>query len=662
MKPTKEWLKRAAEAGMGIFLIFGVIASANPAIPAPAANRAVTQGGTSAEISDAGWMQVVESYGKLPLSFEANQGQTDDRVIFLSQGSGYSLFLTPNEAVLGLNRPATSIAQRELAEIPESHSQTREQSVLRLQLLGANPSPRVFGLEELPGKSNYLIGNDPRQWRTDIPRYAKVVYEKVYPGVDLVFYGNQRQLEYDFIVARGVDPAIVRLSFQGADKLEIDAEGNLVLHVAGGAVIQKAPTIYQKIDGTRKIIPGRYQIRGKHHVGFHVAAFDPDMELIIDPVLSYGTYLGGTTSSETGMGVAVDALGNAYITGETFSSDFPTNPSQTSNGGSEAFVAKINAAGSVLVYSTYLGGSGNDFGKDVQVDASGNAYIVGETRSIDFPASAGAADLTLGGSRDAFVAKLNAAGSALAYATYLGGNSLDEGFGIALGVTGEAYVTGGTQSSDFPTSAGAFQTSLVGGRDAFVTKVNVTGSALDYSTYLGGTGSDDGESIAVDAGGNAYVAGQAVSSNFPTTPGAYQTVFGGFDDAFVAKLNATGTGLDYATYLGGSGSDDSFGIAVDGTGNAYVAGRTESSNFPTTGGAFQTTKNSGRDAFVTKVDPSGNALVYSTYLGGNGNDGGRDVAVDAAGNAYVAGETVSSNFPTVDPIQATFGVVVAMHL
>ena len=391
--------------------------------------------------------------------------------------------------------------------------------------------------------------------------------------------------------------------------------------------------------------------------------YDPTRPLVIDPVLSYSSYLGGN-SSEAGLGVAVDASGNIYLTGETFSTDFPTTVGalQTSSGGgNDAFVMKLNPAGPNLVYSTYFGGSGFESAKGIELDALGNAYITGETRSTDFPATPGAYKTTLGGSRDAFVAKVNPSGSALIYATYVGGGGIDEGFGIAVDGAGNAYITGGTQSGDFPTTLGAFQTTI-GGRDAFVTKVNANGTALIYSTYLGGNlgvggGSDDGQGIAVDASGNAYVTGQAVSTNFPTTPGAFQTTFGGFADAYVTKVNDAGTGLVYSTYLGGSASEEGFGIAVDASGKAYVTGETVSTNFPTTPGAPQTTFGGGTgDAFVTKLNDTGTGVVYSTYLGGDGSDNGRDIAVDASGNASITGKTFSTNFPTTpDALQTTSG-------
>jgi hypothetical protein len=542
-------------------------------------------------------------------------------------------------------------------------------TAIRMIFAGANTTPRVTGLQELPGKANYFIGNDPTTWRTNVPTYAKVRYDDIYPGIDLIYYGNQRQLEYDFVVRPGADPTRIVLGFQGAARLEVDAQGDLVLHTAAGPIRQRKPVIYQEVDGVRTEIQGGYVLTDRHQVSFRVAAYVASQPLIIDPVLFYSTYL-GSGGLDGGSGIAVDTAGNAYVTGETFSMNFltpfPTTPGsfQTTSGvGSDAFVTKLNPTGSALVYSTYLAGSGFDTGSGIAVDALGNAYVTGATRSGDFPTTLGAFQPTFGGGfNEAFVTKLNPTGSALVYSTYLGGRGGflgDGGSGIAVDGAGNAYVTGATDSPDFPTTVGAVQPTIRGGFDAFVTKLNPTGSALVYSTYLGGTSaSDEGSGIAVDTAGNAYVTGSTFSRDFPTTVGAFQTTRGGGFDAFVTKLNPTGSALVYSTYLGGSDFDFGNGIAVDTAGNVYVTGRTDSSDFPTTLGAFQTTFGGGfNDAFVTKLNPTGSALVYSTYLGGSrSGDVGLGIALDTAGHAYVTGETNSSDFPTtVGALQPTFG-------
>jgi hypothetical protein len=572
--------------------------------------------------------QVVESYGKLPLNFEVNQGQTDPRVKFLSRGSGYSLFLTSDSAVLSLR------------------GQKAGGAVLRMKLLGANAHAGVAGADALPGKSNYFVGNDPNKWRTNVPTYGAVKYSDVYPGIDLVYHGNQRLLEYDFVVSPGADPRSIDLRFQGAKKFSVNDQGALVIALGGSEVIEHAPVVYQEKASVRKTLSGRYVMRGRGRVGFSVAEYDRSQALVIDPTLVYSTYLGGDSGDE-GFGIAVDASGNAYVTGTTASSNFPIAVGfQTTLGGGEydAFVSKVNAAGSALLYSTYLGGSDMDFGRGIAIDTLGNAYVTGYTYSSDFPTTAGAFQTAIAfHDTHVFVSKLNTAGSSLVYSTYLGQSG--GGLGIAVDASGNAYVTG-SASSDFPTTPGAFQTTFAGSGDAFVTKLNTAGSALVYSTYVGGSVTNVGLSVAVDASGNAYITGTTGSPDFPVTPDAFQTTLSGQENAFVTKLNAAGSALPYSTYLGGSGDDHGGGIGLDASGNAYVTGYTSSSDFPTTLGAFQTTFGGYIDVFVSKLNATGSALLYSTYLGGAGADVGSGIAVDSAGNAYVTGETPSSNFPT----------------
>jgi hypothetical protein len=605
-------------------------------------------------------VQASHAYGKLPLSFEANRGQTDARVQFLSRGPRRTLFLTPTEAVLVLTaaeRSAQATGPAARLALDESGAGTRTN--LRMTFVGANPAPRVTGREELRGKSNYFIGKDPAKWRTNVPTYANVGYPDLYPGIDLVFYGNERQLEYDFVVRPGADPTRIVLGFEGADRLEVDAQGDLLLHTGAGPVRQRKPVIYQEVTGRRVEVPGGYILKDGQRVGFEVAAYDRDRPLVIDPVLIYSTYLGGSANDE-GNGIAVDALGHAYVTGSTGSTDFPTTSgaSQTAlSGGRDAFVTKLDPTGSALVYSTYLGGSGNDGGSGIAVDTLGHAYVTGFTTSTNFPTTPRAFQLASGGGfADAFVTQLDPTGSALVYSTYLGGSGDDEGNGIAVDALGHAYVTGVAASTNFPTTLRAFQAANGGGADAFVTQLDPTGSALVYSTYLGGSGNDGGSGIAVDSFGHAYVTGSTRSTGFPTTPGGFQTMFSGAADAFVTKLDPTGSALLYSTYLGESDEDAGLGIAVDALGHAYVTGSTGSTGFPTTPGAFQPASGGGAlDAFVTKLDPTGSALVYSTYLGESDEDAGFGIAVDALGHAYVTGFTASTDFPTTPGFQTANG-------
>ena len=584
-------------------------------------------------------------YGQLPLSFEANQGQTDSRVDYLARGAGYTMFLTGDGAVLDLQQAASSPASGNASfrNPPCQISGT----AIDMQFIGANPGATVTGLDKQQTTSNYFVGNDSRQWRSGIANYGQVEYQHLYSGIDAVFHGNQGQLEYDFNIAPGADPNQIQWQITGASGLSLDSSGNLLIHTTSSDLIEKAPNIYQEINGQRVAVSGHFVLEGADRVGFAIGGYDTSASLVIDPLLSYSTYLGGNFIDQA-TGIAVDA-GDAYVTGFTASTNFPTTPGAyqtTSAGSSDIFIAKLNAAGSGLVYSTYLGGSSDELGSGIAVDGTGNAYVTGHTSSTNFPTTPGAYQTALAGSDDAFIAKLNAAGSGLLYSTYLGGTGTDEANGIAVDGAGNAYVTGRTNSANFPTTPGAYQTAIAGSNDAFITKMNAAGSGLLYSTYLGVTGDNQASSIAVDDTGNSYVTGYTTSANFPTSPGAFQTTLAGFQDAFVTKLNAAGSGLVYSTYLGGSGNSDRANeIALDTAGNAYIAGYTDSANFPTTPGAFQTTLAGSYDAFIVKMNAAGSGLVYSTYLGGSGSDFCTGIAVDGAGNSYVTGSTYSTTFP-----------------
>ena len=601
--------------------------SASPAPPAAALGDSVRD-------------RIAQSYGQLPLRFEANRGQTNPAVQFLSRGPGYSLFLTSTGAVLSLARGDDAGAVRD---------------VVRMRLLGANRSPAVAGGDRLPGVTNYISGQDRSRWRAGVPSFALVTYEEVYPGIDLVYHGKQRALEYDFVVAPGGDPDAITLDFSGSRGMTVDRRGDLVLQTRGGTVRQKRPVLYQQGAGGRRRVAGRYVITGDRQVGFQVGAYDVRKPLVIDPVLSYATYLSGA-GADSPTGIAVDAAGSAYVTGSTASVDFPTagapalQPATGAN--TDAFVAKLNPNGSALVYSTYLGGIGVDVGRAIAVEGT-SAYVTGETASDNFPRTPGAPQAARAGGSDVFVAKLNAAGSGLDYSTYLGGAGTDVGRGIAV-EGGSAYVTGSTASANFPSTAAAAQGAIGGGTDAFVTKYDAAGSAAIYSTFLGGSGADNGRGIAVEAGG-AYVAGDTTSTNLPTT-NAQQGANGGGTDAFVTKLNAAGSARDYATYLGGSAADNADGIAVR-SGSAYVTGDTDSPNFPTTAGAFQPAYRGGGDAFVTRYAGTGTTLGYSTFVGGGSSDGGNAIAVDGAGRASVVGSNsaTSGAYPMRDPVAVKEG-------
>jgi hypothetical protein len=645
--------------------------------------------------------QVAQNYGRIPLSFEANRGQADKTVKFLSNGSGYSLFLTDSSAVLALTKPEVSGAKpRQTAGKglkPALAHPAGKTDVVRMDLAGANRAMQVTGSDPLPGTANYFIGNDPAKWHSGVPTFAKVKYAGVYPGIDLVYYGNQRQLEYDFVIAPGASPKPIRLEFAGAKKLDLTTDGDLTISAANGQIAFHKPVVYQVKDGLRQPVEGQFAMLAKNAIGFTLGQYDHSKPLVIDPVLSYSTYLGGSLSDGAN-GIAADSSGNTYVVGSTFSTNFPVTTGAFQSVNNEpsnfqcVFVTKLNPTGTALVYSTYLGGSGappnnnaqyGDVGQGIAVDGSGDAYVTGLTQSTSFPITTGAYQTvnnsTLTGEVfNGFVTKLNATGTALVYSTYLGGSSLDYASAIAVDTLGNAYVTGRSTSGNFPTTAGAFQVinhASSSWYNAFVTKLNPTGTALVYSTYLGGSSyGATGAGIAVDSSGDAYVAGSAASTDFPITNGAFQTTNFAAAAAgpqtvaynvFVTKLNPTGTALVYSTFLGGATDDYGAGIALDGSGDAYVAGTAWSSNFPVAGSPFQSTNkalaNDAPNGFVTEVNPAGTGLVYSTFLGGTGippqpcgsgctssgsGDSGSAIAVDGLGDAYVTGDAISSNFPT----------------
>ena len=576
-----------------------------------------------------------KTYTTIPMSFEKNAGQSRAGVDFIARGSGYTVFLTPGEAVIALKK----------------HEQRG--ATVRMSLVDSVPA-RAAGENELPGKANYFVGNDPAKWRRDVATFERVRYRGVYPGIDVVYYGNQNRLEYDFIVSPGADPDTISLDFMDTD-IDIANDGNLVLDIAGASLSMLRPYIYQEIGGEKRVITGNYVKRAGGRIGFSVGPYDTARPLVIDPVLLYSTYLGGSGSDSVNA-IAVDQAGNAYITGETVSNDFPTqNPMQPLSGaGTDAFIAKIDPSGSALVYSTYFGGNGADFGHGIAVDALGNVFVSGRTESSNFPTTPGAFQTAFnGGTGDAFVAKLNPSGSALIYSTYIGGDSYDAGRGIAIDTAGNAYVTGYFYIEHYPVTIGAFQTVNRGAYDAFLTKLDPAGAKLLYSTYLGGIGDDNGLAVAVDSQGNAIVTGSTGSNNFPMLNAA-QGVFGGNYDAFVTKVNANGSELVYSTYAGGDKFERGSGVGVDALGNAYAAGQSQSSNFPTTAGASQPVHGGDEDAWVVKINPNGGSFAYSTYLGGPEGDAANAIAVDAAGNAYVTGNNYRGGFPLKDPLQSTY--------
>ena len=605
---------------------------------------------------------ILEAYGKLPLYFIENKGQLDPRVRFYVKTSGQTLHFTDEGIVFDLFRSEKEAGQG--TESAEKGRQTPgakiERLVFNLVFENAQKGVLIKGLDRQDAGINYFIGHDRTQWKTAIPTYKGIVYKGIYRGIDLKVFGNGRDIEYEFIVNPGGNPDDILLTYNGIEGLSTNGEGELLIGTAFGDLKETRPYIYQEIEGERAV-DGSFEIRSsasrsqtrKFSYGFQVGSYNLSYPLIIDPTLIYSTYLGGS-SYEYGEGIAVDSSGSAYVTGRTASPNFPTqNPYQgTIGGGSyDAFITKLSSSGSALSYSTYLGGSSSDYGYGIAVDGSGNAYVTGETSSPNFPTQ-NPYQGTIGGSYDAFITKLSSSGSALSYSTFLGGNDWDFGYGIAVDGSGNAYVTGRTASPNFPTQ-NPYQGTIGGSYDAFITKLSSSGSALSYSTYLGGRSYDSGQGIAVDGSGNSYVTGETRSSDFPIQ-NPYQGAYAGNRDAFITKLSSSGSALSYSTYLGGSWGDLGRGIAVDGSGNAYVTGETQSNDFPIQN-PYQGTLSGLPNVFITKFTSSGSALSYSTYLGGNCGSVGYGIAVDGSGNAYVTGETCSSDFPIQNPYQGTIG-------
>jgi hypothetical protein len=620
--------------------------------------------------------EILAAYGKLPLSFEINQGQTNPRVKFLAQGTGYTVFLAGDEATLLLDpRPGVHLP---LASAPASNAKPTMgvSAAIRLGLTGSNLHAEVESLDLQPGSSNYLIGNDRSRWRRNIPHFARVKYRAVYPGVDLIYYGNQGQLESDYIVAPGASPRQIGVHIEGADRLKLDSRGDLIVSTKVGDLLLHKPRAYQQKVGRQQEIAANYIQRGAQTVGIEVASYDASQPLIIDPVLGYSTYLGGTANQQLN-GIAADATGFAYVTGATTSANFPITAGslQTtkSNPSSNAFITKLKQDGSGLVYSTFLGGTGasGDGATSIAVDASGDAYIVGTTSSTDFPITPGSAFQTTNKGANGFFTELAPTGSSLLYSTYLGGTGSDGPAAIALDTNGNAYIGGSTTSTDFPLTSSAVQNTnnVTTSTTGFLARIDPTKSgtqSLIYSTYLGGSTHDVVLGVAVDSTFNAYLIGYTASTDFPLKNAFQTTLKNPSSNAFVARIDTTQTAdLVYSTYLGStpdnmgsSPGDIGTAIAVPPTGGiAYVTGYTYSPDFPLVAPLDSNSNTPGQKAFISRVDTTKSgvaSLPFSTYFGGtvvtlNNPSHGADlafaIALDSVGNAYVAGTTSSADFP-----------------
>jgi len=608
-------------------------------------------------------------FGRLPLTFEMNAGQTSPEVSFLSRGSGYTAYLTAGSMVLSLRTGG--------AAGMTNPSLTGRASV-QLSLVDAASTPAVVGENAQPGKVNYFLGNDPTQWHTNVPTYGRVRYKNVYPGIDLVYYGSNYQLEYDFEIQPGADPRKIQLAIQGASQIRLDTNGDLVLQLANGQISLKCPVVYQQLNGQRVAIDGAYEVADATHIAFRVSNYDSTKPLIIDPVLSYATYLGGSGMDQPA-GIAVDSSGNVYVAGYTDSVGFPATtfgaPASTVN---HVYVAKLDPTGSTLIYADYIGGNNEDYAAALVLDNSNNVYVTGGTESSNFPVVS-AYQTQQPGPYTGFLTKVSASGSALLYSTYLGGNAFDQPTSIAIDSLSEVHVAGYTMSQNFPES-NAYQSTVLANQGGvygiygFLTKFSADGSSLVYSTYFAGNsvvaqncGSpcwpapyNAVSAIAIDANDAAYVAGTTNTSNFPATSGAYLTSNSTQQDSplgFVAKFNSAG-GLGYSTYLyGSSGNPVGInGIAVDGSGSAYITGTADSDGtFPITSTSICNPAVYGfgcSSAFVTKFDPAGATLLYSTFLGPNNYATPAGIALDSTDDAYVVASTSSPSFQTNDAIEA----------
>lgn len=578
---------------------------------------------------------------KLPLSFEPNVGQTNSEAMYMSRASGGTFYFSSSAVVLALK------------------SAEDKAGILKTTFVGANSNVAVKATTETEGKANYLLGNDPSGWHTNVPTFAGITYAQVYNGIDLTYSGTEGRLKSTYTVAPGADPASIRLHYENISSINVDPTGNLQLSLLDSAgkkltVTEAAPVAWQTVGG--KVVPVTVHFNislDDSIVGFAVGSYDKSLPLIIDPTLVYSTYLGGL-QSDGARGIYVDNLGNQYIAGFTASSSFPiSNALQPDYGGGtfDAYVSKINPTGTGFIYSTFLGSSGDDRVSKLQVNSLGEVYLAGRTNSTTFPTLNPIQASFGGGSSDGFVAKLNATGSALVFSTYLGGDGQDEPSDLELDYSGNIFIDGITQSSNYPT-VNAYQATLNGIQDAFLTKISSQGTNISYSTYFGGSAADTGYGLAVDSAGNAYISGYTLSQDIPVQNAIQATFGGGEGDAYVTKFSVAGTSLVFSTYLGGSGNDVGENCSVDSTGRLYVTGYTSSTNFPTHT-PIQATNHGSDDVFFARLSSNGSALEYSTYYGGSLSDIGSSPKFDAEGNLYLIGYTESTNFPTLNPVQAT---------
>ncbi|WDP89283.1 MAG: SBBP repeat-containing protein [Desulfobacter sp.] len=566
--------------------------------------------------------------------FEENLGQTDANVNFLTRTDSATLYLTTAEAVLSMETGENTNGNIEMG------------------LSGSNTEVTAIGENKQQSYSNYYIGNDESNWVEGASHYGAVRYKNVYNGIDLVYYGNKNgDIEYDLVVSEGADVSQIAMNYKGASNVVLNEVGDLVITLGERTVIQKAPLTYQVERDAKVIVPSRYELREDGQVNIQTDDYDATRLLVVDPILEWSSYLGGS-NSDYGRGIAVDDTGSIFVTGSTSSADFNTsNGFDTTLGGTQdAFVTKISSNGSIL-WSSYFGGNNSDNANGIAVDSGGNAVVSGSTSSSNFNTTNGF-DTSLGGMQDSFVSKFSSTG-ALIWSSYLGGSSHDWGKAIVVDENDNILVTGYTNSSNFDTSSG-FDTALGGTQDAFISKIS-SGGVLSWSSYLGGSGTDQGFGIATDGNNNIFVTGQTNSADFDTSRG-FDTSLGGTWDAFITKISSNGS-VSWSSYLGGSGNENyllgGFDVSADRSGNVWVTGPTASADFNTVNG-FDTTLGGPSDAYVTKISSSG-SVSWSSYLGGSGSDRGVGIALDGNGDAFITGDTSSSDFNTSSGFDTSLG-------
>ncbi len=611
--------------------------------------------------------EIWNSINKLPLVFTLNNGRFDPEVRFSARNRHVSFFFTSTGTTFlfekgnneNINKTGNGLVSKyNYKRISTGFkNSTKEYFAVKMNFIKSNPRPKIMGEERLPWNNNYFYTGNPQNWNTGVPNYSKIRIKNLFNSIDLIYYGKNSGLKYDFIIKPGGDPSDIILEYNfdkmGDDIFFIDDSGDLIIKTPLGEIVEKKPYCYQKIKDCITDVKAEYKIidRKKGQFTYSIAGYNPDYPLIIDPEITYSTLLGGNYD-DVPYGMTVDDDGYIYVTGRTSSTDFPTNAGSydyTLNAfKGTAFISKFDPTCSTLIFSTYLGGDVEELPFGIAVDRDKNVYITGFTESDNFPTTSGVfAENYSGGSLDAFVTKLNPDGSGLIYSTYIGGElGGDAATDISLCENGEVYIVGDTDSGDYPTTSGAYDETYNGWDDLFLTKLSADGSELLVSTYIGGQGDDKIGYIERDSGGNIYISGQTMSGNLPVTPNAFDKSYSGeYTDALICKLDPDGKEMLYLTYLGGSGKDEIRGMAIDGERNIYISGRTESENFPVTPGSYdQHYSAGGGDAFVCKLNASGSGLEFSTFLGGINYDAGWDITVDSSGNIFTTGQTFSTSF------------------